>query len=175
MIENQHSIKYWAQLSMNCYNFFWRSSLRTCVSTKSFIKLSSRPRTVAYNKKILLVKYIYKKQLIKNMDVIKKNLTIRFTCETNIMEPQACVVMESLNMLVQVLQIGQWSSGEMHGHHVLNVLCPYSLWDVQQSKILPNCHVIPTWKLFFFCIFFYFVLRLVQKITQSIWYKLIIC
>jgi hypothetical protein len=63
-IENQHTIKCWAGLSTNCCTPFWRSSLYTCVSIKSFIRLSSRPRTVACNKKILLVKYIYKKQLI---------------------------------------------------------------------------------------------------------------
>jgi hypothetical protein len=61
MIENQHTTKCWALLSTNCCIFFWRLSLCICVSTKRFIGLDSCLRTVAYNKKILSVKYIYKK------------------------------------------------------------------------------------------------------------------
>jgi len=48
---NEHTTKYWARLSMNCCTPFWRSSLRTCVSTNNSIGLGSRPREVACKKK----------------------------------------------------------------------------------------------------------------------------
>jgi len=74
MIENQHITKCWAWLLTSCCISFSQSSLRTCVSTKSSIGLDSRLRTVACNKKMLSIKYIYiKKQLIKKLDVIKKS------------------------------------------------------------------------------------------------------
>jgi len=59
---------------------------------KSFIGLGSHPRVGANKIKILLVKYIYKKQQIKKMNVIKTNPTIRFTCETNKTKLLVCVV-----------------------------------------------------------------------------------
>jgi len=43
-----------------------------CVSTKSSIGLCSPPRTVAWKRKLLLIKYIYKKTTNKKIDVIKK-------------------------------------------------------------------------------------------------------
>ena len=48
---NKHTIKCWARLSTNCCAPFWRSQLRTCVSTNNSIGLGSRPRDVAYNEK----------------------------------------------------------------------------------------------------------------------------
>ena len=47
---NEHTMKCWAWLSTNCCTPFWRSSLRTCVSTNNSIRLSSRPRDVAWKK-----------------------------------------------------------------------------------------------------------------------------
>jgi hypothetical protein len=94
MIENQHTTKCWAWLSTNCCTPFWWSSLRMCISTKSFIRLGSYPKAVVSKIKILSVKYIYKKQLIKKMDVIKKNLIIGFACETNETEWPMWVVTE---------------------------------------------------------------------------------
>ena len=43
-----------------------------CVFTTSSIRLGLRPRTVVYMRKLLLVKYIYKKTTNKKIDVIKK-------------------------------------------------------------------------------------------------------
>jgi len=37
---NEHTTKCWVWLSMNCCTPFWRSSLRTCVSTNSSIDLT---------------------------------------------------------------------------------------------------------------------------------------
>jgi hypothetical protein len=51
---------------MSCCTPFWRSSLHTCISTKSYIGLGSRLRTVSCKIKMLSVKYIYIKKLIKN-------------------------------------------------------------------------------------------------------------
>jgi hypothetical protein len=65
-----------------------------CVSTKSSIILCSHPKAVVNKIKILSIKYIYKKKLIKKMDVIKKNLTIGFACETNGTEWPMWVVTE---------------------------------------------------------------------------------
>ena len=48
---NEHTIKCWAWLSTNCCTPFWRSSLRTCVSTNNSIGLGSCPRDVACKKK----------------------------------------------------------------------------------------------------------------------------
>jgi hypothetical protein len=48
---NKHTTKCWAWLSTNCCAPFWRSWLRTCVSTNSSIGLGSRSRDVAYNEK----------------------------------------------------------------------------------------------------------------------------
>jgi hypothetical protein len=48
---NKHITKCWARLSTNCCATFWRSWLRTFVSTNSSIGLGSRPRDVAYNEK----------------------------------------------------------------------------------------------------------------------------
>jgi len=48
---SEHTIKCWARLSTNCCTPFWRSWLRTCVSTNSSIGLSSRPRDLACNEK----------------------------------------------------------------------------------------------------------------------------
>ena len=93
MVENQHTTKCWARLSTNCCFLFWHSSLRLCVSTKTFIGFGLRPRTVACKIKILSVKYIYQKHLIKN-GCNKKNPTIRFACEMNRMELPLCVVTE---------------------------------------------------------------------------------
>jgi hypothetical protein len=47
----EHTTKCWARLSMYCCTPFWRSWLRTCVSTNSFIGLGSRPRDVACKEK----------------------------------------------------------------------------------------------------------------------------
>jgi len=59
----EHTTKCWARLSTYCCTPFWRSWLRTCVSTNSSIGLGSRPRDVACKeKKRLQVKYIYKQQ-----------------------------------------------------------------------------------------------------------------
>ena len=91
MIDNQHTTKCWAWLSTNCCTFFWRSSLRAHVLTKSSIKLGSHLRIIACDKNMLLAKYIYKKQLIKNR-CNKKDFTTRFACKTNGMEPSACMV-----------------------------------------------------------------------------------
>jgi hypothetical protein len=51
---NKHTKKCWAWLSTNCCAPFWRSWLRTCVSTNSSIGLSSLLRDVAYNEKRLI-------------------------------------------------------------------------------------------------------------------------
>jgi hypothetical protein len=51
---NKHTTKCWARLSTNCCALFWRSWLRTCVSTNSSIGLSLCPRDVAYNEKRLI-------------------------------------------------------------------------------------------------------------------------
>jgi len=48
---NKHTTKSWARLLTNCCAPFWRSWLRTCVSTNNSIGLDSRPRDVAYNEK----------------------------------------------------------------------------------------------------------------------------
>jgi hypothetical protein len=60
----------------------------------------------------------------------------------------------SVNTTILIFCIGLWLSREMHGRYVLNVFHPYSLWDVRQSEILLNRHVILVWKLSFFHIFF---------------------
>jgi hypothetical protein len=52
---NEHTMKCWVWLSMNCCTPFWWSSLRARVSTKSLIGLRSRPKDVACKKKILEV------------------------------------------------------------------------------------------------------------------------
>ena len=65
-VENQLTIKCWARLSMNYCTHFLLSLLRICVSTKCSIGLGSCPRTVTRKKKLLLVKYIYKKNKEKN-------------------------------------------------------------------------------------------------------------
>jgi len=91
MVENQHTTKCWARLSMNCCTFFWRSSFCTCVSINNSIGFGSHPRIVACKIKMFSVKYIYKKTTFK-MDVIKKNLTMCFAIKTNGMEPLVCVV-----------------------------------------------------------------------------------
>jgi hypothetical protein len=57
-----------------------------------FIRLSSHPRTVTCNKKILLVKYIYKKQLIIKNGCNKKSPTICIAYEMNKTELSICVV-----------------------------------------------------------------------------------
>jgi len=44
-------MKCWERLLMNCCAPFWRSWLRTCVSTNSSIGLGSRSRDAAYNEK----------------------------------------------------------------------------------------------------------------------------
>jgi len=49
---NKHTTKCWARLSMNCCTPFWRSWLRTCVSTNSSIGLDSRLRDTACKEKI---------------------------------------------------------------------------------------------------------------------------
>jgi len=49
---NEHTTKCWARLSTNCCTPFWRSWLRTCVSTNSSIGLGSRPRDAACKEKI---------------------------------------------------------------------------------------------------------------------------
>jgi hypothetical protein len=60
---DRNTTKCWARLSTYCCTPFWRSWLRTCVSTNSSIGLGSRPRDVACKeKKRLQVKYIYKQQ-----------------------------------------------------------------------------------------------------------------
>jgi hypothetical protein len=92
MVEKQHNTKCWARLSTNCCTLFWRSSLHTCVSTKSSIRLGSRPRVIACKIKMLSVKYIYKKQQIKKMDVIKKILPS--TSQAKWTEVLVCVVTE---------------------------------------------------------------------------------
>ena len=47
----EHTTKCWARLSTYCCTPFWRSWLRTCVSTNSSIGLGSRPRDVACKEK----------------------------------------------------------------------------------------------------------------------------
>jgi hypothetical protein len=69
---------------------FWRSSLRTCISTKSSIRLGSRPRVVSYKKK----KYCKLNIFINNKKLIKINLTICFACETKGTLPPVCLVTE---------------------------------------------------------------------------------
>jgi hypothetical protein len=143
---------------MDCYISFWRSSLYTCISTKSFIELGSRLRTVACEIKIVSVKYIY-----------KKYLTICFACEKNKMESSVCMVTESwtcrcrffasdCDSRVKFTDITCW----MYSAHTVN------LRDIWWSKIPLNRHVIPGWKLAFYWIFF---LSFVQKITQLICYQ----
>ena len=80
IVENKHTTKCLALLSTKC-------------STRSPIGLHSRPRIINCKKKILSVKYIYKKQLLKN-GCNKKNHIIRFACKTNGMKPLVCVVTE---------------------------------------------------------------------------------
>jgi hypothetical protein len=48
---NEHTTKCWARLSTNYCTTFWRSWLRTCVSTNSSIGLGSRLRDVACKEK----------------------------------------------------------------------------------------------------------------------------
>jgi len=85
MVENQHTTKCWAWLSMNCCTHFWQSSLHTCVSTKSFIELGSCTRIIACKIKILSVKYIYKKTNNKENQCNTKNPTIFFAdCEHHV-------------------------------------------------------------------------------------------
>jgi len=48
----EHTTKCWAWLSTNCCTPFWRSWLRTRVSTNSSIGLGSRPRDAACKEKI---------------------------------------------------------------------------------------------------------------------------
>jgi hypothetical protein len=49
---NKHTTKCWARLSTNCCTPFWRSWLRTYVSTNSSIGLGSHPRDAACKEKI---------------------------------------------------------------------------------------------------------------------------
>jgi len=56
---NKHTTKCWARLSTNCCAPFWRSWLRTCVSTNSSIELGSRPRDATYNEKRYINNIIY--------------------------------------------------------------------------------------------------------------------
>jgi hypothetical protein len=141
MVEKKHNTKCWARLLTNCCTLFWRSSLHTCVSTKSSIRLGSRPRVVACKIKMLSVKYIYKKQQIKKVDVIKKK-SYHPLRKWNERGASVCSNW-TVNLQVPVPHTRLWSSHETLGHHVLNVFCPYSFWDVWQPKILSNCHVIP--------------------------------
>ena len=48
---NECTTKCWAQLLTNCYTPFGRSSLRTCISTKSSIGLGLCPRVVVCKNK----------------------------------------------------------------------------------------------------------------------------
>ena len=60
-------------VSTNCCTSFWRSSLRTCISAKSSIRLDSCLRAIACNRKIFSIKYIYKKTTNRKIYVIKKS------------------------------------------------------------------------------------------------------
>ena len=60
---------------------------------KTFHRVCSRPRIIAYKIKMLSVKYIYKNHLINN-GCNKKIPIIRFACETNRMVPLVCMVTE---------------------------------------------------------------------------------
>jgi hypothetical protein len=101
------------------------------------------------------VKHIYKKTTNKKwMLYIKKSYyPLRMWNEwngaTNMRDNR------TMNTPVPVIHDGLWPSSETREHHVLNLFHPYSLWDIQRSEILPNRHIIPTWKLSFFCIFFW--------------------
>jgi hypothetical protein len=77
---------------------------------------------------------------------------------------------ETVNTLVSVIHTRLWSSSETCGHHMLNVfpLRHTTVWN--PSKLL--CH--SSLKALFFSYIFWFLLHLIPKITQLIWYKLII-
>jgi hypothetical protein len=108
----------------------------------------------SYNKKILLDKYIYKKHKQNRATSVRGNIIV--------------------NTLVLVIRTGLWPLNETRGHHVLNVFRPYNFWDVRRSKIIPNHHVIPTWKLSLFCICFDFFCVSYQK-SRNLYDKWIIC
>jgi hypothetical protein len=62
----------------------------------------------------------------------------------------------TMNTTILIFRTRLWPSCETREHHVLNVFRLYSLWDVKQSKILSNRHIIPAWKLSFFTYFLAF-------------------
>jgi len=78
---------------------------------------------------------------------------------------------EIVNTPLPILRIRLWPSSETRGRHMLNVVRPYSLWDMWRSEILSIRHVILGWKLVFSHICFYFLLRLMKKLNFKIWNK----
>jgi hypothetical protein len=78
---------------------------------------------------------------------------------------------EIVNTPLPILRIRLWPSSETRGRHMLNVVRPYSLWDIWRSEILSIRHVILGWKLVFSHICFYFLLRLMKKLNFKIWNK----
>jgi hypothetical protein len=148
---------------MSQCTLYWWSSICTCVSTKSFIGLCSPPRIVAWKRKLLLVKYIYKKTTNKKIDVIKKESynPLRMRNEWNGVD--GVCDNRTVNMMVLVLHIRVWSSQEMFGRHMVDIFCPHIFWDVRRYEIILNRYVLPSWKLSFFLHFFCFLLCLVQK------------
>jgi hypothetical protein len=92
IVDIQQTTNFRAQLSTSYCTTLWRSSFHMCVSIKSSIDLSSHIRIVAFKRKLLLVKHIHTKQQFTKMDVLKKNLIIRFAWEINGMDPPMYVV-----------------------------------------------------------------------------------
>jgi hypothetical protein len=105
-------------------HLFQRSAFHMCVSTKSSISLSSRPRTVACKRKLLLVKNIHIKQQIKKMDVIKKEYC-HLLCMRN--KQNGFTNMRGnriVNMLVPVLHTRLWMLHQMLEHHFVEYIPP---------------------------------------------------
>ena len=168
MVENQRTTKCWTRLSTNCCTYFWLSSLCTCISIKSFIGLGSSPRSVVCKKKFCQLNIFINNNKLKNIYVIKINLTIRFICETNIMELSVCIVTKPWIFWL-------WFPAPDYDHHVKysDIICwMYSAHIISwnPSKLSRHSSLVQH----FFGIFFRFLLCLAPKITQPIWYKWII-
>ena len=102
---------------------------------KRSIGLGSGPKTVASKRKLLLIKYIYKK-----MNVIEKEFYHPVHLQNKWNEATDVRGNGTVNLLVMVLCTRVWSSYETIRHHILNIFCSPGLWDVRRSEILLNHH-----------------------------------
>jgi hypothetical protein len=76
------------------------------------------------------------------MDVIKKNLIIRFAYKTNEMKLSVHVVMKSWTHWFQFSALKCDHGMKWSDIMCMNISCPLGLRDIQQYEILPNSHLL---------------------------------